>query len=360
MKELLLFNISSSPKDYDIVARSAIYLSRNLADTPFPWRSSLPQLAESRRRIMERVLECDPGFSFESMEDLPREALHLALERGYFAESVSANGAGAFALDHEASRSVLVNNREHACFGYHCFGIIQEENLDSLLSFEGSLDSTLPWAFNQTEGYIQTNPDETGSGLCLSCRVFIPGIVAAGIWDRVARGLVATGMHIAQASCEGSDIPVDSNGPESSWIDIVFKAEPGQTEYESFSTFQSSLNILCSTERKARLRQAESMPIQSVDTVFRALALLGAARLLDETEAHILLSRVRFAVLMGIIPGSNKEKTCLLLDKLDALSTKSAIKIANKYNTDGIEDILETQRRAESIRTALVDHFPSL
>lgn len=361
MRSLLHFNDSiNDPIDIDVVCRSSIFLSRNLADTPFPWRSSLPQLSESRRRIMQAVKNRDPRFSFQSMEDMPREAIHFALERGFLAESVSANGAGAFALSEDALSTVLVNAREHVCFGSHRCGRLQRGNLESLLAFESSLDAELPWAFAPGEGYIQTNPDETGTGLHYSCRVFIPAIVSAGIWERVARGLVVSGMQVARASCEDSDLQVDSEGPESAWIDIVYKAEPGQSEIDSFNVFQSSMEILCDTERKARKRQMDALPPVSLDRLWRSLALLRSARLLEESEAHILLSRLRFGVLLKVLPAPDIDKIVLLVDKLNTLYSNYAIKTAKSCNCIANEDILETQTRADSMRAAIVDHFPPL
>lgn len=284
----------------DVVVYTRLRLVRNLRGRLFPSRASASELREVRVSCVDALLsEGLSLYAFESLDAVSSAALR---ERRWC-------GAGD---PFDPSRAVLfdprgfvyaINDRDHVRISCYSGGMPQQSSLEYLRAKDRELDSKLDWACSEDLGFLASAPAHVGTGFGISALVFIPGIVAANMFERVARNLLDGSIEPRLAALgDGTSHNQERIAP---FVELRYSCPLGMDEDAALADFLAALQRLAEGERRTREHLISSKSVELEDAAYRAAALLASARLLSEDEGKLLLADLRAGIVFGRAP---KEK----------------------------------------------------
>lgn len=328
MRELLLSPPAKfgAALDRDVFVYTKAAYARNLDGPVFPRKATPPEAEETRARILDALGE---GFSVSLMEDADGARTEALIERGLMDGAEADEPSGPFfracALSSDGVESCFVNGTDHLRLSVRGSGLSVDEVFRRLREREVDLDRRLNFAASLQYGYLSSRPEDCGSGLSLSASAFLPGILAAGVFDRVVRDLLASGVEprvIAEEKPEGEGDPYSGAAARSPFIELRARAPLGTDESAFIGGFASAMRSLSEGERKTRLRVLARERVRLEDAAFRAAAVLRSARLLSFPEALRLFAALRSGIVFGVAPPSDPAADPY--DAVDALITLAA------------------------------------
>ncbi len=316
MRDLLLNPPLSGaePAGRDVFITSSARYLRNLEGEPFPRKSSRDEAAAVRSRILE-ALPASGGAAPETlvMEDAPGAEIAAMVERGWVEASEVDDAGAAFsravAVWPDGAESCFVNGAEHLRLRASLPGLACAESLALIREREKALDGLLRFAASFDYGYLVSRPEDAGAALRLTAWAFLPGIMKAGVFDRVARDLLASGI---EPRYYGREEPITgeppSEGeesacpPEDPFVELSARVPLGSDEAVFAERFEASLRSLAEGELRTRERVLERERSRIEDAGYRAAALLRAARLLSAEETARHLAALRCSLVTGTAP----------------------------------------------------------
>ena len=282
--------------DRDVVLVTGVRYSRTVDGYLFPWKLPIDEAIELRGRILDALKELR-GVSLASclLDEVDRDIM-VALGERSLVENDGASGlAGAFAFAHDGQETYNLHEVDHLRIARWVPGSGLRSAFDELRLMETGLDTVLGFAFSTRFGFLTSRLQDAGSGLLLSAQVFLPGILQSGLIERVARGLLESGIepHLSTG-------PAPSMSPEA-FVWLSLHAHPGDDEDVLVDRFENALRTLAGGERRTRERLFARDRVSLEDTTFRAAAILRVARRLELGECSRLLSAVRVGVSWGLL-----------------------------------------------------------
>jgi protein arginine kinase len=314
--------------DRDVVLSCSVRLGRNLTDALFPNRASITEAHETRGRIMAAIGRIETGCIEVHLEELEAADSLLLAERGWADSSASSDPGRGLAILDRGATVLTVNEVDHLRIRSSVSGSGCEAAFTRSRGLDEALDAELGWAATPELGYLSARIEDGGSVLRASALVFIPGILAAGVLERVARGLLSSGIE-PRLITEGHDVdtgedpaggaafePADlgsttfgsavfgpgAEGRTSPYVDLSSHAKRGTTEEDFLANFRSALSGLIDGERRTRDLLLASRRPELEDAAWRAASLLSGARLLSEGEARRLIADLRAGIAYGVAP----------------------------------------------------------
>jgi protein arginine kinase len=291
----------------DVVMSSRVRLARNVAGFPFATRASDEQKAEILVRLREAsgALAIGPRRYFVDLSppankrdakehDLDRTLLH---ERHLIStELEKGKGPRAVAFGSDERVSVMVNEEDHLRIQAIRSGFSLDAALADARALDVALEPVVPYAVSPTYGYLTACPTNVGTGLRASVMLHLPALVHAQEMNRVFQAASRTGLAVRGFYGEGTKAMGD-------FYQISNQQTLGQSEEEILRKLSRMLPTFLDYERKVREHLVASYRVKVEDKVFRALAVLRAARTASTDESMELLSAVRLGVVAGIVSG---------------------------------------------------------
>ena len=280
----------------EIVLSSRVRLARNARDTAFPIR--LPEIGreEIRNRLFDvvrssTVLTPAVLLPIETLGPLEREFL---CER-HLVSRESAQGATAgVATEPQERLAILVNEEDHLRI------TALRRGLDLLDAFAGlqhllrEVEEKIPFAFDETWGYLTACPTNLGTGLRGSALVHLPALARLGRMPALAESSGTLGMLLRGTFGEGSEA-------EAHLFQLSNRSTLGEAEVQILERTEGWIRDVVAREREAREEIFRTRGAECEDRIFRAEAVLRAARLLSTKEAWEHLSWVLLGVERGIL-----------------------------------------------------------
>jgi len=338
--------------DRDVVLSTGVRYSRNVDGFLFPWRMPKDEAIELRGRIMS-VLNGFRGPSFDAslIDELERDELIALIERGLVENDSASSRIGAFAFAHGGQETYNLHELDHLRLTRWVSGSGLRSAFDELRLIETGLDAVLGFASSSRYGFLTSRPEDAGPGLLLSAQVFLPGILQSGLLDRVARGLLESGIEPRLGTG-----PASSMSPEA-FVGLSLQAHPGDDEDVLVDRFESALNALMGGERRTRERLFARERVLLEDRSFRAAAILRVARQLEFGECAHLLSDVRAGVVWGLLEdgsGSPGKDPYAWLDALRIFTLPGHVRLR-----DSEKDATSVSPDVNMLRATLVrETFP--
>ena len=308
MRDLLLSSPAAFGSDSDrdvFVSVKASYV-RNIDGFVFPRKATAEESGALRSRLLGELGE---GWRFLLMEEAIGAETEALVERGSVGRSEADEPRGllsqAAAFGPEGIDSCFVNGTDHLRLSARGSGFSVVEVFQRLRALESGLDRRLSFAASLQYGYLTARPEDCGSALRLSVEAFLPGILSAGVFDRVVRDLMASGIEprvVAEEKPEGEGEGEAGKSPRSPLVELSARAPLGVDEDAFVEGFIAALRSLADGERKTRERVLSRERLRLEDAAFRAAAVLGSARLLPFPEALRLLAALRTGIVYGVAP----------------------------------------------------------
>ena len=338
--------------DCDVVVTSRVRLARNISGFPFLPRASNPVRQEILRVVRRAVDRCprqvganegSEGGGGLRWIDLPsansRDRILLSERHLVSRQFANAEGPRALALSTDEQSSVMVNEEDHLRIQSLCAGTRLPDAFESAFKLEHSLAETMSFSFHPRWGYLTACPTNVGSGIRMSAMLHLPGIVIMKQVDQVKRA--ARDLHVAVRGYYGE-------GSESIGDFFQFSNQNtlGSPEKQLLEEFHSVvLPRLIGYERDARVAAVARHHTRIMDIVHHALGNLISRYHQKADDATKDLSRVRFGVVMGLLPIDLSLVQRLLLQVQPA-----HLSIIDPRALEG--DLMEREVRASLLRQA--------
>ncbi|MCB1654698.1 MAG: hypothetical protein KDI41_12540, partial [Pseudomonadales bacterium] len=173
----------------------------------------------------------------------------------------------------------------------------------------------------------------------------LPGLVLAGQMEKVVRAVNQLGMAVRGLFGEGSDAT-------GSVFQISNQQTLGQSEQEILKRLSSVLSAVIEQEENARQKLLVEESVKLVDKIGRAYGVLRNAHFLSSGEAMNLLSLIRLAIDLGMLPEDQRK----VVDRLFLESQPGHIQLSAHRTIESEErDVLRATLLRDSLR-----HLPPL
>ncbi len=281
---------------------TSFHFFRNLGFYPFPSSASDEQLTEIEirvKRCIDGVCSKMKWFELDSEDETTSNLLEerflpppiIQVQHELFTNTDN-NAPLCIGVSPKGAISALINSQEHLIFSTYTPTLPTRQKTVATIKKAVKMLSQEPWAYNPKYGFLNANPNVTGSGFrVLSC-VHFPATCLVRQQEQLISGLSASGL--------------DSYGHgdffgKGGLLWIGSKVSMGLREYEIVSQFKEKLSEFLKIEKKIETRLIKTERIQLEDRIHRALSLLGNARLISYSEFLELSSLVKLGVYTGIL-----------------------------------------------------------
>jgi protein arginine kinase len=333
-------NMLPFKNDGTVIRHTTLSVSRNIAGFKFVKKASDEQLQQIVNDISDAIYdEFGDGYIYNDM-DFPDPFLgDMWVEDQLISDDFEDKECPRAVFTSKIAPIVLViNDINHLKIKIKekHLGTHQSWSIVSLL--DDIIESKVRYSFSPQLGYLTTNLSEAGTGLKFSAILHLPALAMHGrigdLYDfAVAKDLNVTG-------CRGS------YDPEGDLFRVSNNITIGLSEEDIIRQTKMVIAKIAQFEQQTRKLLVCEQPDTLNDSTMRALGTLRYARMINYIEAANLISKVKLAVLTGLVKGIPLE----LLDKLLKDTTPA------KLNYDHCE-MLDYDRqetiRADIIRKAL-------
>ncbi|MFP4166271.1 MAG: protein arginine kinase [Opitutales bacterium] len=333
--------IQSTTKAVPVVLSSRVRLARNLVGTPFPGRASSSQRGDVLSKCETKVANTSKMrkgsfFDIDSLSDLEKQIL---LERHLVSRELceSDKGAGVY-INKDQTCAVMINEEDHLRIQFLKNGFNLKSLWKAVDTFDTELEKSLDYAFTDEFGYLTACPTNLGTGLRASVMMHLPGLVIAEQMERVIRAVNQLGLTVRGLFGEGSD----ATGHV---FQISNQHTLGESESDILDRLGNVLKTVIDHEINARFKYLEEHRSGLTDKIGRSFGVLQNAHILSSGEAMNLLSLMRLAVDLGLLPEDKRA----LVDRLFIECQPGHVQYASDSGS-AIEPEMRDVARADKLR----------
>lgn len=285
-----------------VVLISFVSLFRNIAGYKF--NAVTDRL--DREGILNLVLEAKTrtrqleNFNFYCLRDIPRLQRQLLIEQKVISASTAQkiNGKAVILnsrlVDNNRLSAIIVNEDEHLKIQCQMPGNNIPACYKEVLKLEKKLENKLSFSFNQSLGYLTSNPSVIGTGLKATIIAHLPSLVISTKIVDFIKNLNQTGFGVSSFFGEGNEI-IGNLFQISNLITL------GKNEESIIEELVAISKNLIEEEEKAKdeLKSEQSFTIE--DSVYRSFGMVKYAKILSFEESLELLSILKLGLDLGII-----------------------------------------------------------
>ncbi len=281
----------------DIVLSSRVRLARNLAQFPFLTRASGEQRQQLTTLIRQAIEDSDiaPDMLFFNLYRASAMDCRFLVERHLISrELAEAKGSRAVAISRSENISLMVNEEDHLRMQVLRCGLEPIHAWNDLDEIDSKLARRLDFAFSPQLGYLTACPTNVGTGLRVSVMLHLPALVLTREIEKVFRAVSKINLAVRGLYGEGTQASGD-------FYQISNQVTLGKSEGEILSSIESVVPQIALYERRAREALLQDNRIRLEDRIWRAYAVLRAARAITSEETMHLLSAVRLGANLGLL-----------------------------------------------------------
>ncbi len=309
-----------------IVLSTRVRLARNLAQYPFPeWAKE-----SQRREILASCLKAVnalPQMNKSNeylVEDLSNLEKQILMERHLISrEMMQSKKSAGVVISGDQSCAIMLNEEDHLRIQIVRSGYKLKEIWKSINAIDNALEATIDYAFLPDLGYLTACPTNVGTGIRASAMLHLPGLVMANQMEKVVRAVNKLGIAVRGLFGEGSDA-------SGSIFQISNQQTLGESEEEILKRLVNVLDSIIEQEENARQKILETDPTKFFDKIGRAYGILSYGHVLSSAEVMNLLSLMRLAVDLRLLP----EGTRRLIDRALIESQPGHVQFAAREKID--------------------------
>ncbi len=327
-----------------VVLSTRVRLARNITDIPFPGWAKEAQRREvlsACMGVIAKLPQMKKGsqFSVDDLSDLEKQIL---MERHLISrELINAKKGSGLVISEDQSCAVMVNEEDHLRIQHLRSGFRFKEAWKTINEIDSALEKEIDYAFSLDLGYLTACPTNVGTGMRASAMMHLPALVIASQMEKVIRAVNQLGIAVRGVFGEGSDA-------SGSIFQISNQQTLGESEEDIIKRLVNVLNSVIEQENNARNKLLEKDPIKLVDKMSRAYGVLKNSHLLSSAEAMNLLSLLRLAIDLKVLPEDNRGQ----IDRLFIESRPGHIQYAAE---DEIDPNQRDEYRAKYIRAQFTE-----
>ena len=305
-----------------VAVSTRIRLARNFKDYPFPGRLLRDKHAEEQAHEIVRLIAAElaeiEDFSLYEMRSISDERAAFLMERYLISRDLVRNRAISAALvSRDESISVMLNEEDHVREQYFSKGFELKKAYERIAGIDDVISESIPFAFDDTFGYLTACPTNLGTGLRASVMLFLPAISRRGLMRTVMPQLTRLGLTVHGAFGEGS-------GSEGDLFQVSNEVTLGVSEEDILYVVESSVGYVVELELLERARMKAEEGIALKDRVRRAYGALTNCCILEEREFMRRVADLKLGIALGYFSaGGEGEERMRELDDL-AMSMRPA------------------------------------
>ncbi len=305
-----------------VAVSTRIRLARNFKDYPFPGRLLRDKHAEEQAHEIVRLIAAElaeiEDFSLYEMRSISDERAAFLMERYLISRDLVRNRAISAALvSRDESISVMLNEEDHVREQYFTKGFELKKAYERIAGIDDVISESIPFAFDDTFGYLTACPTNLGTGLRASVMLFLPAISRRGLMRTVMPQLTRLGLTVRGAFGEGS-------GSEGDLFQVSNEVTLGVSEEDILYVVESSVGYVVELELLERARMKAEEGIALKDRVRRAYGTLTNCCILEEREFMRRVADLKLGIALGYFSaGGEGEERMRELDDL-AMSMRPA------------------------------------
>ncbi len=303
--------------EYESVAVSSrIRLARNFRDYPFPNRLLADAHAEEQAseiiRLIAAELRSMEDFTLYEMDSVSSETAAFLTERYLISRDLMKNRRISAALiSGDESISVMINEEDHVREQYFMKGFDLKRAYERISGIDDIISDSIPFAYDETLGYLTACPTNLGTGLRASVMLFLPALSRRGLLRRMISTLTRLGLTVRGVYGEGS-------GAEGDLFQVSNQVTLGLSEEELLFGVEQAVGVLVKAELLERSRMKAEEGVVLKDRIFRSYGVLTHCALLDEKEFARRIADLKLGIALGYFgQGPYPDDR---LDELDALA----------------------------------------
>lgn len=280
-----------------IVMSSRIRLARNLANAPFPSRSTKKDL-ETVLANIEKVVAHIPflkGATLFRMDALDQIDRQLLVERHLMSHEHASNPEGkGLLVSSEEIVSIMVNEEDHLRIQVMRSGLNLTEGWDIINTIDDGFAKEIEFAFLDTWGYLTACPTNTGTAMRGSVMMHLPALVMTKQINKVLAAI--SKLSFASRGFYGEGTQASGN-----FYQISNQVSLGHSEQDIIQNINGLIRQVIEQEEQARQALLLQNRPMLEDKICRCWGLLKTARIISSQEAIELFSMVRLGMDMGIL-----------------------------------------------------------
>ena len=288
--------MTSHGEHSDIVMSTRIRLARNLRGSRFPIAFTAEEAQEVDAQVSGALLTSDEnGYAYMRMSELPVLERQVLVEKHLVSPQLTdVKRHGAVVLSEDETLSIMINEEDHIRIQCIYPGFQLENAYEHADSVDNYLENKLPYAFDETFGYLTSCPSNTGTGMRASVMMHLPALTITKQIERIIPAISRLGMVVRGSYGEGTEAPGNI-------YQVSNQTTLGKPEKEMLSDLKNVALRLIAHERRSREILLSKSRVALENKLFRSLGTITFARLLPSGEAARCLSDVRLGIDLGII-----------------------------------------------------------
>lgn len=302
----------------DIVINTKIQLSRNVEKVPFPEKLTVTDGRKNAEKIYNSIKDKFQSDEFKLYEvwDSDKSSFYKYIDRHLISEKLLKNSDKAlFILNNDETISIMINEEDHIKIQCITSGLNLEDVLENAVGIDEKIEENIKYAFDEEFGYLTSKIENVGVAMKVNVLIHLPALTMSEEIENISKKLNNKGLEIKGLYLEGSNVLGN--------IYIISnKASLGITEEDIISTIKEEVLNIIANEYKFREILIGKCKYELEDKIYRALAILQHAVLLDFKEALDLISKVRLGIELSLIQ-VNKDKLNKLIVNIKDSSIES-------------------------------------
>mgnify|MGYP000711948154 CR=1 FL=1 len=283
----------------DVAISSRVRLARNLEGYCFPHKLSRDDRDSVINNFRNAILS-NPFFQDYQWRDLselsPLERLIMQEEHLISPAFLTMSGSGrGLAYNSGRTESLMINEEDHLRLQIIAGGLDLKRTWERANETDDELEKSLNYAFSTDFGYKTACPTNMGTGLRASVMLHLCALFTTGNAGNLAEYASGFGLTIRGIFGEGT-------GASGHLFQISNQFGITNTEDETISKLERFAREVIDRERNAREMLVFERKNITEDRIFRDLAVLKSARLLNINEFMERFSYFRMGVETGILP----------------------------------------------------------
>ena len=305
-----------------VAVSTRIRLARNFKDYPFPARLLKDKHAEEQAHEIVRLIAAElaeiEDFSLYEMRSVSDERAAFLTERYLISRDLIRNRAISAALvSRDETISVMPNEEDHVREQYFTQGFDLKKAYERIAGIDDVISESIPFAFDDTFGYLTACPTNLGTGLRASVMLFLPAITRRGVMRTIMPQLTRLGLTVRGSFGEGS-------GSQGDLVQVSNEVTLGVSEEDILSVVEQSVGSVVELELMERARMKAEEGIVLKDKLCRSLGALENCCILEEREFMRRVADVKLGIALGYFSvGREGEERMRELDDL-AMSMRPA------------------------------------
>ncbi|MCR1935652.1 protein arginine kinase [Clostridium tepidum] len=281
----------------NMVLSSRIRLARNIDKAPFPNKID-------NKNGRDIVYKIENEFYKEAIKDefktiylwnLEKKEIDSLLEKHIISFNLINNiDKAAVIIDNSQENSIMINEEDHIRIQSITKGFNLEKAFHKANKIDNMIEKNIDLAFDEDLGYLTSCPTNIGTGLRASVMIHLPALSMNNRMSALLNAISQLGMTVRGIYGEGSKALGNI-------YQISNQITLGLDETEIINNLKAVINQIINEENMARQKFIDGYEYEIKDKIYRSLALLESAILLDNLECLNYISNVKLGIEMSII-----------------------------------------------------------